>query len=413
MDRLACVSASASSPREDVVSLAERLTRFTSEVEPSSEEPGVFWLNATGLGSLYPSLDAWARSVHADLEQAGYSVAVVVGFTRFGAYAVAKARRGVVVFKDPDEERAAVRRAPLDRLSLDPGLSDTLEKLGVRTVGTLLSLPAGGLFERFGPDAYRLRRMASGELWAPLQPCPAEEPIRQTLALDDPETDLARLLFLIKRLLHPLLSALVVRGEALAELQLRLFLDGAGWREERLRPAAPTLDALQALDLIRLRLEASRLPAGVIEVELVAQGVPATREQLQLFAAAPRRDLDAANRALARLRAEFGDEAVVRARLADGHLPEARFAWEPVDRVAPPRPGAGARRTLVRRVFSRPVEWEPRLITKLHGPYVVSGGWWARETHREYAFAETRRGELLWVYDDRQRRKWFLHGRVE
>ena len=36
----------------------------------------------------------------------------------------------------------------------------------------------------------------------------------------------------------------------------------------------------------------------------------------------PSRDLDAANRALARLRAEFGEESVVCARLTDGHHPE-------------------------------------------------------------------------------------------
>jgi protein ImuB len=32
---------------------------------------------------------------------------------------------------------------------------------------------------------------------------------------------------------------------------------------------------------------------------------------------------------------------------------------------------------------------------------------------RDYYFVETRRGELLWVYYDRRRRGWFLHGRVE
>jgi protein ImuB len=33
--------------------------------------------------------------------------------------------------------------------------------------------------------------------------------------------------------------------------------------------------------------------------------------------------------------------------------------------------------------------------------------------HREYYFAETRKGDLLWMYYDRPRRRWFLQGRVE
>jgi protein ImuB len=401
--------------REAVVTLVERLTHFTPEVEPSSEEPGVFWLSAAGLGLLYSSLHEWARSVRREIEKAGFSPTVVVSFTRFGTYAVARAGRGTVVFEDPSRERAAALRVPLDRLDFDPDFRDALGRLGVKTVGALLSLPAGGLLERFGQEAYRLYRMASGELWTPLQPHPVEEPIQQTLALDDPETDLTRLLFLIKRLLHPVLAALVVSGEALAELALRLLLERAGWREERIRPAAPTLDPVQVIDLVRLRLEAVELP-GVLEIELTALGVPATREQLRFFAEQPRRDLDAANRALARLRAQFGEAAIVRAQLADGHLPEAGFAWEPLKQVTLPRPRAVALRTLVRRIFTKPVALpqEPRGVAEsLHGPYVVSGGWWAREAHREYYFAETRRGDLLWLYYDRRRHAWFLHGRVE
>jgi protein ImuB len=222
------------------------------------------------------------------------------------------------------------------------------------------------------------------------------------------------LLFLIKPLLHALLVALVLRGEALAELVLRLQLDGAGRQEEHLRPAAPTLEAVQVLDLIRLRLEARGLAAGVVQIELTAQGVPATQEQLRLFTGKPRRDLELAHRALARLRAEFGDEAVVRARLRDGHFPEASFAWEPLAEVACPRPGAAVPRTLVRRILARPVPLPRRqLPPKLRGPYVVSGGWWAEEVHRDYYFAETPHGDFLWVYFDRRRRQWFLQGRVE
>ncbi|MBI4609404.1 MAG: DNA polymerase Y family protein [Candidatus Rokubacteria bacterium] len=414
----------------EVAALTERLRGFTPAVEPSEDEPGVFWLDASGLDRLYPSLGAWARSIHADLTGAGFHATVVVGFTRFGTCAVAKALEGTVVFNDLAQERAAARGVPLDRLELDPDFRDTLAKLGVKTVGALLSLPAGGLLERFGPEAYRVHRLAAGELWAPLQPLPAEEPIRQTLALDDPEADLARLIFLTKRLLHPLLATLVVRGEALAELALRLALDETGWREEQIRPAAPTLEVVQLLDLVRLRLETVGLSAGVVGIELTARGVPASREQLRFFAEQPRRDLDAANRALARLRAEFGDEAVVRARLTDGHFPEAGFVWEPVVEIALPRPRSVPPRTLVRRILVTPIPlparprelrsegWlvrgrEDGLVTRLHGPYVISGGWWQREAHREYYFAETRRGDLLWIYYDRPRRKWFLHGMVE
>src|SRR4029077_19541396 len=161
---------------------------------------------------------------------------------------------------------------------------------------------------------------------------------------------------------------LAKRHQALVTLQLALLIDHNGWLKEPLRPATPTLNAAQILDLIRLRLESFQLAAGVVEIELSAEACAATREQLRLFAEKPTRDFDAANRALARLRAEFGDEAVVCAKLTDGHLPEARFVWQPLTQVKLPKNILnGTKRlndlnglnestpnNLVRRVFAKP-----------------------------------------------------------
>lgn len=416
--------------RKEITALTNRLLRLTPEVEPSSEEPGIFWLSGKGLNLLYPSIKKWAHEVYREIEVPGFYANVVAGFTRFGTYAVAKAKKGIMVFDDPSEEQRAARKVPLDHLDLDPDFRDTLFKLGINTVGAFLSLPPAGLHERFGPRAYRLHRMAAGELWAPLKPYKPEEPVRQTYLLDDPENDTTRLLFLVKRLLDPMIATFAARSEALAALWLCLLIERGGWLKEQVRPALPTLDSVQLLDLVRLRLESMELSAGAVEIELTAEGCPATREQLRFFAEQPARDLGAANRALARLRAEFGDEAVVRAKLTDGHLPEARFVWEPLGRVRLPGPKRGGVKTLVRRVLAKPAPlpsgphrthddgWlllGPKYgaVDKLSGPYVLSGGWWNREIHRDYYFAETRRGNFLWVYYDRVRRRWFLQGYVE
>jgi protein ImuB len=415
-----------------------RLMRFSPEVEPSSQEPGVFWLNGKGLKLIYSSPKKWAQALHASIEACTFHASIVVGFTRFGSYAVSKAKKGITVFRDPAEERNEAQKISLDRFDIDPDFRDTLFKLGIKTVGALLSLPPGGLRERFGPKAHHLYRMAAGELWTPLDPSAPEEPIMQTRILDDPESDATRLLFLIKQLLHPMLGALAARAQTLAILWLSFLIERSNWLKEQIRPAAPTLDAIQILDLVRLRLESLKFSAGVIEIKLNVEGCAATAEQLRLFKEGPTRDLEAANRALARLRAEFGDQAVVRATLRNGHLPEARFAWEPLSRIELPRHNLNdlnvlnrsIAKVLVRRIAAKPIllpgtphpthedGWlllGPKYgtVDKLIGPYIFSGGWWNREIHREYYFAETRRGDLLWIYYDRFRRRWFLHGWVE
>ena len=473
-----------------VDAIAELLRRFTPGIEPSRARLGVFWLDASGLQPLFASLVDWARGVWAHLGAAGFRGRVVVGFTRFGTYALARAgaeaagwgpdrrtvdearwpdagdavemdRRGadcgVTVFDDAAAERRAARRVPLRRLDVDPALRDDLDKLGVRTVGAFLRLPAAGVRRRFGREAHRLHREAAGDLVVPFQPAPAVEPLARRLDLDAPETGVEGLLFRVKQALDPLLGVMASRRAALAGLELRLRLDAPAAapraeRVERIRPAAPTLDVRQVLDLVRLRVEGLTLSAGVIEIALAVTPARATREQLRLFQEGTRRDLRAADRAVARVRAEFGDGAVVRAALADGHLPEAAFDWRPLDHVVRPVPAPDGVLSLVRRLFTAPRRvpslrqreldgWMPsprqheldgRVSPRrrelddrvsggaggsrtagMRGPYVVSGGWWRTPVHREYYFAGAGGRAWRWVYYDRRRRAWFEQGAVE
>ena len=143
-----------------VAAITGLLRRFTPGIEPSAARPGVFWLDASGLQPLFASLVAWARGVRGHLQAAGFRGRVVVGFTRFGTYALARAggeadRRGpdprVTVLDDASAERRAACRVPLRRLDVDPALRDALDTLGVRTVGAFVRLPAAGVRRRFGP----------------------------------------------------------------------------------------------------------------------------------------------------------------------------------------------------------------------------------------------------------------------
>jgi protein ImuB len=182
--------------------------------------------------------------------------------------------------------------------------------------------------------------------------------------------------------------------------------------------------------LVRLRLDAVRLTAGIVTLRMKADTCLATPEQQRLFAEHGRRDAHAADQAFARLRAECGEQSVVRARICDAHLPAARFVWEPLEHVpARSAPRAVAVRPLVRRIYTTPLPLAsgaglqalasdfPKaqgLTPKaIFGPYIVSGGWWGGGVHRDYYFAHTNSGELQWLYYDRRRQCFFLQGQVE
>ncbi len=420
--------------------ITDRLRNFSPEVEPSAEEPGVFWLDGEGLNRLFRSPAAWGRAIRDGLRDLGFSARVVVGFTRYGTYAVARSRAAeavsVLAFESLAEEWQAAHAAPLDRLGLPPDQRDDLAKLGVTTLGDFLALPASGLRERFDGPVAEVHDLASGAAWTPLQPASPPERLAAGIDLEFADDDLPRLLFVLKQLLDPLLTRLAARREGARELSLHLRLDTRDVRHEVIRPAQPARTAQPILELVRLRLESSR-PGKVEAMEAELVGVPLDREQTQLFAQTPRRDLDAANRALARLRAELGSAAVARARVCEGHLPEAAFLWEPLEQLeadrevegAADRNERGGAPPLVRRILERPADLSTDLqiaeggrgpragdagpTAERAGPYVIAGGWWTHPIHREYYFVRAQRGDMPWIYYDRWRRQWFLQGQVE
>lgn len=419
----------------------ELLWQFSPKIEPAqksenidpndmlSSECGVFWLDASGLLPLYPSLEEWARRIHATLAEASLFSVVAVGFSSFGSYAAAKTLQRGIAFETPAREKAHGRTVSLARLGLDPNLRDALHKLGIDTVGAFLDLPAAGVRRRFGDEAHRLLQWARQEGWGALDPLPLSEPLERTALLDHPEKSLPRLLLVLEPLLEDLLIALERRDEALAIIFLHLVLDDGSSRREQLRPAEPTLESRQLMELLELRLESVSLSSGVVEIEMQAAGVPVSHEQLSLFAETTARDARAANRALARVRAELGEKQVVHARLRDGHLPEASFEWAPLDQVHSPRPRNVPSRPLVRRILAAPMALPARTshepdgwligrfadgpVEESIGPHIVSGGWWMREVHRSYHYVRTGSGRWLWVFHDRGHRRWFLHGEVE
>lgn len=416
---------------EDAVQdLMKRLWHFSPEIEPGPEAPGVFWLVAEGILPLYRSFAEWARRIREELQEASLVATVAVGFTRFGSYATARScgtRRGVVVFESRAEEAAAVRQVPIDRLGFAPKLRETLSELGIDDLGGFLDLPGAGIRRRFGKEAHALHTLAASDTATDLHPVPLAEPLQRSLILDRPEADVAQVLAGVRSMLVPLLVVVRRRQHAVRRLCIRLLLDDNEEVEETLEPAEPTVAENQLLNLIGLRFATVSLSAGVLEVHLDLTDVRLQVRQGDLFTAPPR-DLAAARRALARIRAEFGESSVVHAYLQEGHLPEARYGLATFGRLDVPHPQAVGARPVVRRFFAPPIplpmrsKFEPDgwildfadgPVDEVVGPHVIHGGWWLREVRRDYYYARTRNGRWLWLYHDRRRRRWFLQGEIE
>jgi protein ImuB len=408
--------------------LIASLQTFSPRVE-AIDYAGAFHVDPEGLRRLYGGYRNWATSIHRYLRARHWRNAVTVGFHRHRALAVAMTHSGVTILQSADEEREWSNKTPLCEFDLSGELCESLEALGIETLGDFLIVPAGELHSRFGAQASALHDLFAEDMQLPIQPHAFEEPARISFQIDPPDDDQHRLLFAIKGALHSLLHQVRARGEAIQSLELSLHLERAPVHQERIEPASPTLDLMLVLELIRLRLAGlgeERLRGAVEEVSLLANTVRAHAEQVALPGHQSRRDVSAADRALARIRAAYGERSVCKARMREAHLPEASFRWEPIQHArVGEHMGTPPLSSMIRRVYARPRPLAPRkprepeagpslakdhAIEHMYGPYRVSGGWWKRLVERDYYYAETDHGDLLWLFYDRPRKRWFLHG---
>lgn len=405
--------------------LIEALQTFSPRVE-ALDQDGAFQLDPEGLRRLYGGYHNWASSIHRYLRARHWRNSVTVGFHRQRALAVAMVQAGVCVSKSADEERERSNSTELREFNLPGELCESLGALGIETLGDFLSVPAGELLSRFGTRASAFHDSFADDMQLPIQPQIFDEPARISFQVDPPDEDQTRLLFAIKGALHSLLHQVSARGESIQALELSLHLERAPLHQAQIEPASPTLDLMLLLELIRLRLGEQRLQGAVEEVEVFARTTRTESEQVALPGHQPRRDMRAAHRALDRVRATYGEQSVTKARLREAHLPEASFLWEPIQHARlGNQSGAMPVSSMVRRVYARPKPLPPRVpkepqagpslakdhaIEHMYGPYRVSGGWWKRLVERDYYYAETDRGDLLWLFYDRPRKRWFLHG---
>jgi protein ImuB len=235
----------------EVAQLAELMRRFTPSVEPSKDEPGVFWLDAKGLERLFGSLMEWAAGLREEIGRAGFKANLVVGFDRFAVYALAKGvrhrfpprgpRRETVpdTVSNPEEERVAARAVLLERLAIPTKARDALHKLGVVTLGQFVDLPLDGIGVRFGPEVHRLHRLASGSLVEPLKPEHPDVPAMRRIILDNPTFDAATIVALAEEALGPMLDEIARKGRALAGLQLGFRFERLGDHPNRSSPRHP------------------------------------------------------------------------------------------------------------------------------------------------------------------------------
>jgi protein ImuB len=222
-----------------------RMEGLGAAVEPA--RPGEAFFALEPLCGLYGSIAAVLARARRAL---GPPARLGAGPNRLCAHAAAtrmRARRPAVIVTEPAARRllaglpvAALRDRLRDERRRgweEAAFIDSLERLGVRTLGELAALPAEAVADRFGEPGLRALRLARG-VDEPLRPRRPNEKLVERLGLPEAASgqQLERALgLLIERLLaHPARAGRTIRR---LRLEARLAA-GGGWRSEVVLRAA-------------------------------------------------------------------------------------------------------------------------------------------------------------------------------
>ena len=427
--QLATVSASAARPRakqlwyavvfpELLASEAASVTlqrlcmhaqAFTSFV--SIEAPNALLLEIRGSVKLFGSL----QKLHADidacwrrLELTARSATAPSTLAALWLARAGKAMHG----DDAGMLPSQLSEVPLACTAWEVEALQTLRAMGVTRVGELLRLPRAGLARRLSPAAVQALDIAVGSQPAPRRAFVPKERFR---ARSDFETEVEHAAYLEKAL-EPLIErcARFLRGRqaGVQRLLLKLHHREGPATEVTLGLASITSERRRLMDVAVQKLTRLEIKAPVRGIELISGSLRAlSAASLDAFAGLTGTGgRDTAPQLVERLRARLGEEAVYGFCLIPEHRPEA--AWRRVRELRAP----SSSERIIAAEMPRPV-WllqEPLPLSKpdiLQGPERIESGWWdGKGVARDYYIARRHHGAKLWVFQERQSKRWYLHG---
>jgi protein ImuB len=418
--------------------LLQRLARWAGRWSPLVEVDGAdaLRLDVTGIAHLFGSERGLAKDVLNRFAAMGLSARLAIAPTATAAWALAHygKARAVICGKDTG---AKIADLPVAALRLPPDAVRTLERLGLKTVGTLAGIERRSLARRFreADNPVDALDRALGRKPEPLTPVPTDRPPRVLLKLEEPATHHEAPVQALERMIPDLVRQLQQRHLGARRLSLTGFrVDGSigmasvataiPSREPKhlqrlLSDKAAALDPGFGFDAFALQTDWSeRLASG--QDSLVGE-VSTEREVARL---------------VDRLTVKLGPEKVQRPQPYESHLPERASRWRPaLDKVDPVEaPAAQRPQRLLDRpeaiavVYATP-EGLPRRfvwrravhdIARVEGPERIAPEWWRERSTarlRDYYRVEDNSGRRYWIYreglfgDGRGGApEWYIHG---
>jgi protein ImuB len=407
--------------------LLQRLAKWAQRWSPLVEVDGgdALSLDVTGVAHLFDGEDALAEDMRARFAAMGLTARVAIAPTAAAAWAFSR-------FGGDELEPLHV-----SALRLDADTVRTLERLGLKTVGSLAALPRLALARRFrGADnVVDALDRALGRKPEPLTGLAENPPPRASLRLEEPATHPEVGRQALERLIPKLVAELEERHLGVRRLSLHGFRVDGSLAVASVSTAIASREPKHLQRLLIDKAAALDPGFGFDAFALVADWTEELGAAQESLVEEPTGERDLA-RLIDRLTVKLGPRRVRRPQRQESHLPERAILWrsalqeaDAADFTTSCRPQRLLDRPEAIDVIYATPEGMPRRfvwrrdvhdISRVEGPERIAPEWWRERSTarlRDYYRVEDQAGRRYWIYreglfgDGRGGApNWYLHG---
>ena len=435
-------------PEKDTTSLlglCRWMERYSPWVAPDGSD-GIL-LDVTGIPHLFGGEPAMQQDMQKRLIAYGFSSCIAMAETIGAAWALARYANPSPALRAPCPARGeSLTSLPIEALRIDSEAARTLRRLGLKTIGSLLSLPRASLARRFRGESIHenvLLRLdeLQGHRHEPLNAMNPPSSFMAHRALMEPIISHEGLESLLQALTQSLCQDLESKQQGALRLILKLFRSDGGRVQLPVGLSAPSHDARHILRLLTPKLESLDAGFGIDAMTLEArETAPVVQQQYGFMEDNTEKSLDElSDRVANRQEREIAALAAVASHIperAETPLPRRIHATlarkeRGNDAVvqASPRPLLIFERPEPANVIAAVPDGPPmrltwrrltRRIVKSQGPERIAPEWWkliSGERPRDYYNVEDENGRRYWLYRDglygeenQTPPKWFVHG---
>lgn len=371
--------------------LAAWAYRFSSHV--SVHYPRALLVEVQSSYNLFGPWPRFEALLRKELTELGFQHRIVVAPNAAAARALVNSHDGLAV--NDGQLQKTLAQMPVDRLGLERSAATAFSRMGIRTLGQILTLPRDSIARRFSKDVLLHIDTLMGSRKLALECYAPPDFFDSRIELNFEVESHQALLFPLRRLTGDLAAYLAGRDSGVQRFSLHMEHRN---RDDTLLPVgllSAERESSMLFELARGRLEQVQLPEAVLALRLIARDLPIfVPEHHELFDERPQQSLPW-EQLRERLRARLGDNAVNGLQAQADHRPE--LAW----RAGSEKAQKDSATTALRPgwLLQEPVPMEYSQLQILAGPERIESGWWdGGDIRRDYYLLKTQSGQLAWAY---------------